>query len=80
MDIWFFELYDLDILLTSNKILTERQYVNYFNQVFPQERLLLFTEKNLLDYIENFVLYHKDGAFKIIAKNQEFMLKPLHMI
>ncbi len=33
----------------------------------------LCSKENLIDYIENFILYHTKGAYKIIAKNHQFI-------
>jgi type I restriction enzyme R subunit len=32
----------------------------------------LFSKEKLIDYLENFILYHVQGAYKIIAKNHQF--------
>lgn len=33
----------------------------------------LCSKENLIDYLENFILYHVKGAYKIIAKNHQFL-------
>ena len=33
----------------------------------------LFSKEKLIDYLENFILFHVKGAFKIIAKNHQFI-------
>ena len=33
----------------------------------------LCSKANLIDYFENFILYHVNGAYKIIAKNHQFI-------
>lgn len=51
----------------------DRKRVKEFQVSLEYALLGLCSKKNLIDYLENFILYHVNGAYKIIAKNHQFI-------
>jgi len=59
--------------IDDEKAAVDRKRIREFGVSLEYVLRGLCSKENLIDYLENFIIFHTKGAYKIIAKNHQFL-------